>query len=174
MTYEVVAFFPETNNTPQIRVTATIPAMGWEPAIRALAEAGARFWWTEYDWSAADMVGHPKVPPQRVTVTMISEARETTLDLGPTPDQSPPTVLTVTPNTGPRAGGTLVTITGRGFTGVTDIAFGSGWAAPLTHTDETVTCHSPIHSTAALVDVTVWDGYRSRELGTLAQAFTYT
>ena len=181
MDYEVVAHFPGTDNTPYIQVRAKIPVTGWEPAVRALAEAGARFWWTEYDWSVADMTGHPKVPPERVTVARIAEASETTLDLGVTPDQSPPVVLTVTPNTGPRAGGTLVTITGRGLIDATNVAFGSSWATPLTRSDEAVTCHSPIHSTAALVDVSVWNNYGAGPdypygllLGTLPGAFTYT
>ena len=45
---------------------------------------------------------------------------------------SPPAVTSVSPNSGPAAGGTSVTITGSGFTGATAVAFGSVAATKFT------------------------------------------
>jgi hypothetical protein len=45
---------------------------------------------------------------------------------------APPTITSVSPNTGPKAGGTHVTITGTGFTGATKVAFGGVAATSFT------------------------------------------
>ncbi|WP_344447400.1 IPT/TIG domain-containing protein, partial [Kitasatospora nipponensis] len=45
---------------------------------------------------------------------------------------SAPVVTTVAPNQGPTAGGTTVTVTGSGFTGATDVRFGSTPATTFT------------------------------------------
>jgi hypothetical protein len=66
-----------------------------------------------------------------------------------------PTVIKLTPKTGPTAGGTSVTITGTNLTGATAVKFGSTNAAKFTVNSSTkITATSPA-SAAGLVDVTV-------------------
>jgi len=66
-----------------------------------------------------------------------------------------PTVTKLSPKTGPAAGGTSVTITGSGFTGVTKVTFGSAVASNVTVNSETsITVVSP-PSPAETVDVRV-------------------
>jgi hypothetical protein len=55
----------------------------------------------------------------------------------------PPTVTGVSPQTGPRTGGTLVTITGRDFAGLTRVMFGSGEAPIKSSTDTSAVVESP-------------------------------
>ncbi len=55
-----------------------------------------------------------------------------------------PTVTGLSAHGGPLAGGTLVTITGTGFTGATAVEFGSSLAADVTVVnDTTITAESP-------------------------------
>ncbi len=66
----------------------------------------------------------------------------------------PPTVTAISPSSGPAAGGTLVTITGTGFTGATEVAFGSTAATSFTVNSATsITAAAP--AGAGTVDVTV-------------------
>ena len=65
-----------------------------------------------------------------------------------------PTVTGVSPNSGPAAGGTLVTITGTGFSGVTAVDFGTTAATNVTVVnDTTITADSPAGT--GTVNVTV-------------------
>ena len=65
-----------------------------------------------------------------------------------------PTVTGLSPTSGPAAGGTLVTITGTGFTGATAVDFGTTAATNLTVVSDTsVTADSPAGT--GTVDVTV-------------------
>ena len=64
-----------------------------------------------------------------------------------------PTVTGLSPTNGPAAGGTQVTITGTGFTGATDVHFGTIPASFLVDDDTTITVASPAGS--GIVDVTV-------------------
>ena len=66
-----------------------------------------------------------------------------------------PTVTGISPASGPVAGGTSVTITGTGYTGVTAVKFGSTAAASYTVNSATsITATSPAGS-AGTVDITV-------------------
>lgn len=68
---------------------------------------------------------------------------------------STPSITGVTPSSGSSSGGTLVTITGSNFTGVTDITFGGIPAAGSTVlNDTTLEAFAPAHSIGA-VDITV-------------------
>ena len=59
-----------------------------------------------------------------------------------------PTVAAVSPTSGPAAGGTTVTLTGTGFTGATQVLFGSTPGTSLSVTSSThLTVKSPSHST---------------------------
>ena len=65
-----------------------------------------------------------------------------------------PTVTGLSPTSGPAAGGTLVTITGTGFTGATAVDFGTTAATDVTVvSDTTITADSPAGT--GVVDVTV-------------------
>jgi len=68
---------------------------------------------------------------------------------------APPTVTSVSPSTGPIAGGTSVTITGTGFTGATAVNFGATAATSFTVNSATsITATSPAGA-AGTVDITV-------------------
>ena len=65
-----------------------------------------------------------------------------------------PTVTGMSPTSGPAAGGTLVTITGTGFTGATAVDFGTTAATGVTVVnDTTITANSPAGT--GIVNVTV-------------------
>ncbi|MNW94848.1 IPT/TIG domain protein [compost metagenome] len=69
--------------------------------------------------------------------------------------QPPPTITGVTPASGPASGGTAVTITGTGFTGVTALKFGANNGVAVTVVNATtMTATSPAGS-AGTVNVTV-------------------
>ncbi len=76
----------------------------------------------------------------------------------PTPGQGP-MVSSISPTSGPAAGGTTVTITGSGFTGATDVSFGST-AGTLVSVDSDIqiTAISPIGSGTIHVTVTTPGG----------------
>ncbi len=60
-----------------------------------------------------------------------------------------PTITSVSPTSGPDAGGTSVTITGTGLTGATDVSFGATAAASFTvDSDTQITATSPAHAAA--------------------------
>jgi hypothetical protein len=66
-----------------------------------------------------------------------------------------PTVTGLNPTTGPSAGGTVVTLTGSGFTGATGVTFGGTAATAFTvSNDTTITATAPAHA-AGQVDVVV-------------------
>ncbi|WP_309145061.1 MULTISPECIES: IPT/TIG domain-containing protein [unclassified Bradyrhizobium] len=83
-----------------------------------------------------------------------------------------PTVTSITPTSGPEAGGTVVAITGTGFTGATAVKFGATAATSFTVNSATsITATAP--AGAGTVDVTV-----TTPVGTSATSaadrFTYT
>jgi large repetitive protein len=65
-----------------------------------------------------------------------------------------PSVSGLSPNAGPVDGGTVVTITGTGFTGASAVDFGGIAASFVVNSDTSITAFSPA-GTAATVDVTV-------------------
>ena len=66
-----------------------------------------------------------------------------------------PTVTSVSPDTGPTGGGTVVTIAGTGFTGATAVDFGASPATSFTvNSDTSITATDPAGS-AGVVDTTV-------------------
>ncbi|MFT4279352.1 MAG: IPT/TIG domain-containing protein [Rhodopseudomonas sp.] len=68
---------------------------------------------------------------------------------------SSPTVSSISPASGPSAGGTSVTITGSNFTGATAVSFGGAAATAFSVTSATtITATTPAHGAGA-VDVTV-------------------
>lgn len=84
----------------------------------------------------------------------------------------PPSVTSVSPASGPAAGGTSVTITGTSFTGASSVKFGGTAAASFTVNSATqVTATSPAGS-AGTVDVTVTTSYGTSGTGA-SDRFTY-
>ncbi|MGD9933351.1 MAG: IPT/TIG domain-containing protein [Dehalococcoidia bacterium] len=84
---------------------------------------------------------------------------------------APPVVTGITPTSGPTTGGTLITISGTGFSGAYAVSFGEDSIAPYTVTDTQLTVISPPHA-AGLVHLHV-----TTPLGTSASTtldnFTY-
>jgi hypothetical protein len=66
-----------------------------------------------------------------------------------------PTVTGVSPTSGPRSGGTSVTITGTNFTGATSVTFGGLSATFTVNSSTRITATSPAMSTAGLVNILV-------------------
>ena len=86
--------------------------------------------------------------------------------------EATPAVTSVSPNAGPLAGGTSVTITGTGFTGATEVDFGANPATSVVVASDTqITCKSPAHA-AATVHVTVTTSGGTSGTST-ADQFTY-
>jgi hypothetical protein len=83
-----------------------------------------------------------------------------------------PVVTSLSPTTGPISGGTVVTITGTGFTGATSVTFGGTAAAITSVTATTITVTAPAH-TAGTVDVLVTTP-AGTSANTAADNFTYT
>jgi hypothetical protein len=79
-----------------------------------------------------------------------------------------PTVTSVTPGTGPTAGGNTVTITGTGFTGATGVTFGGVAATSfMVVNDTTITTVVPSGSTGGAVSVIVTTGVGSNAANSL-------
>jgi hypothetical protein len=88
----------------------------------------------------------------------------------------PPTVTSVTPNSGPRVGGTSVTITGSGFAlgSATTFKFAAGAATAVDCASTSVcTAVSPPHGTAAAVDVKAKVASYGSPKSAPADQFTY-
>lgn len=84
----------------------------------------------------------------------------------------PPAVSSLAPASGPEAGGTVVVITGTGFTGATEVAFGATPAAAFTvDSDTQITATAPAGTGAVDVRVTT-DGGSSDTSGA-GDDFTY-
>jgi len=103
-------------------------------------------------------------------ITDSNTHQEYELTGGPTAPAGPPSVTSVSPSKGSTAGGTSVTITGKGFTGTTAVTFGSTAATAFTVTSPTtITATTPAHA-AGGVAVTVTN---ANGPGVEATGFTY-
>jgi hypothetical protein len=88
------------------------------------------------------------------------------------PVAPPPTVASLSPQQGPAAGGTNVTITGTGFTGATGVSFGGTAATAFTVVSDTeITATAPARNAGA-ADVTVTTANGTSAVVT-SGAFTY-
>jgi IPT/TIG domain len=82
-------------------------------------------------------------------------------------------VTGVSPTNGPTSGGTIVTITGTGFTGATAVKFGATAATTYTvNSDTQITATSPVGSSS--VDVTVTTPVGGTSVTSSADLFTYS
>jgi hypothetical protein len=81
-----------------------------------------------------------------------------------------PTVSAISPAAGPTGGGTLVTITGTGFAGATEVIFGTTPGTIVTVSPTTITAYSPPGTNYACVTVTTPSGTSA---SAPADIFTY-
>ena len=89
------------------------------------------------------------------------------------PALAEPVVTGVSPSDGPPAGGNLVTITGTGLNGTSEVDFGPAGVTPLTATPTTITVNAP-PGTPGPVHVTVITGSAGvRSAATDADLYTY-
>jgi hypothetical protein len=85
--------------------------------------------------------------------TALSTARIDAHDQAASPPPAAPTVSSVSPSSGPAAGGSYVTITGTGFTRTSTVSFGANAATIESLDSTTITATSPAGT--GTVDVTV-------------------
>jgi hypothetical protein len=86
-------------------------------------------------------------------------------------ENDPPTISTVTPNTGTTAGGTAITLVGTNFNGATAVTVGATAATSVVVVNDThITCVTPA-KTAGAKDVVVTTPAGS---GTKTNGFTYS
>ncbi|WP_416193271.1 IPT/TIG domain-containing protein [Nitrobacter sp. TKz-YC01] len=106
-----------------------------------------------------------------VAVAVTTSGGTNSLPNGFTYSALAPSIISVTPNTGPATGGTPVTITGTNFTGATAVTFGGAPATGVTVVnDTTITATTPAHAAGAVaVAVTTPGGTNS-----LPNGFTYS
>ena len=85
-----------------------------------------------------------------------------------------PSVSAVSPNSGPVAGGTTVTISGSGFIAGSSVAFGTHPAAAVTIvSNTTITAVSPAATAPGTVDVTVTAPGAGTSISSVGDHFTY-
>ena len=80
-------------------------------------------------------------------------------------------IYTVSPSSGPQAGGTTVTITGANFVNVNTVKFGGTVATFTVDNPQQITATSPAYAITGLVDVSVVSTYGT---ATSHGAFTYS
>ncbi|MHB8817035.1 MAG: IPT/TIG domain-containing protein, partial [Steroidobacteraceae bacterium] len=85
--------------------------------------------------------------------------------------QAPPIITNVSPNIGPSAGGTSVTITGNFFSGTTSVSFGGNAAAFTFNAPNQITATSPPGS--GTVDITMTNGVGTSLPNPPTDQFTY-
>ncbi len=83
-----------------------------------------------------------------------------------------PQVTSISPFEGSEAGGTVVTITGSGFTAATGVNFGQTQVVPVVINDSTITAVAPT-SVPGAVNITVTDGIDTSPI-VRADIFTFT
>jgi hypothetical protein len=82
-----------------------------------------------------------------------------------------PFIYTVSPNTGPKAGGTALVITGANFTDVATVRVGGALATFTLITSTEIHATTPAYPITGLVDVSATSTFGT---ATLHGSFTYT
>jgi len=113
----------------------------------------------------------PAHAPGKVDVTVTNPDAKTATLIGAFTYVPPPTVMSVSPTSGPSAGGTAVTIAGSDFQQNATVEFGGVEATPVTVTSATqIQTQTPAHLSGSVdILVTNPDGQSDK----LAGAFTY-
>jgi hypothetical protein len=119
------------------------------------------------------------VPPQAAGTVDVTVTNSTGISATSTADHftysaAPlPSVTAVAPSSGSTAGGTVVTLTGSGFTGATTVSFGSTAANTFAiNSDTSLTATAPAHASGT-VDITVTT-YSGTSATSSADRFTYS
>jgi hypothetical protein len=88
------------------------------------------------------------------------------------PSPTIPTLYTISPPSGPQAGGTLITITGTNFVNITNVTLGGVNVPSFNVISPTqMTAITPAHSVTGIVDLSVYSTFGT---STLHGEFTYT
>lgn len=91
-----------------------------------------------------------------VTVRLVTPQGEATSEFG---YQAPPTLTTISPETGPLAGGDELTLTGTNLDGTLFVTVDTAELSPLTQSESTVTVQLPAHAAGPVtVSITTWGG----------------
>jgi len=90
---------------------------------------------------------------------------------GPSPQLLAPSITSVSPTTGPQAGGTTITIMGMNFPQVINVTVGGVQAAFTIVNPNQITATTPAYAVTGLVDVSAISAFGT---GTSHGAFTYT
>ncbi|HBP22613.1 MAG TPA: hypothetical protein DEA08_33145 [Planctomycetes bacterium] len=114
----------------------------------------------------------PANEPGTVTVSVTAGGKTGTLSGFTYVDGAAPVVDSLSPTSGPLAGGTLVTLSGSGFDSDAQVRFGGTLAASSGTTSTALSVLTPAASNAGLVEVRVTNP--STGLSTLAGTFTYS
>ena len=142
-------------------------------SFSVVSETAVRFVSPAYASGVFDMSASPILD---IKITTVGGSATLTNSYEYTSSSLVPVISTITPATGPTAGGTTITVTGQYFSGSysdsVSAAINSISGSSLVLIDDsTLTFVSPAGAAAAGLDVTVATG---GGLGTLAGAFTYT
>jgi hypothetical protein len=177
-TFTVSAAKPELEQ-PTEPITTDELVFDWTPvpgAAKYLIELSADSFWTvaTAEASVTDMWTPVAVPvgeyAWRVSALDNSGNVLSTSDTGELSVVEPLTITSVTPSSGPTAGGTSVTITGTGFDPAADVTFDTQAVTVVNRADNAITVTTPPHAAGA-VDVTVTNP-TGRSM-TATSAFTY-
>jgi hypothetical protein len=126
-------------------VTVTNGSVPESPGKIGFAQ-GTYYWQAEYSGDGGNEAS-------------ISRCGAEQLIVGPAVPPGPaPTVTGIAPKSGSSSGGTLVTIAGTGFTGVTHVMFGAGQAIIKSSSSTSITVESPAGSGTVIVTVTTPNG----------------
>lgn len=169
-----------TRTQTRVRSGATIQDTAWSVApgdgfygpsrILMLTDPNTGAAWTKAALDALEIGVSKTSGIQEVRTTAVYASI-----LAPLVDREPapsPIVTSISPTTGPKAGGTAVTITGTNFTLATQVLIGGVAATGMTVVSDTsITCTTAAASKAGIASVTV---VAPQGAGTLLNAFTFT
>jgi alpha-tubulin suppressor-like RCC1 family protein len=158
----------ETNSDVPVAVSGlssgvTAIAAGHYQSLALLSGGTVMSWGSDETWQLGNSAAKGKsAVPVEVSdltgATAIAGGAEFSLAVAP-PAPVVPTVTGVSPNNGPKAGGTTVTITGSHFTGATAVKFGMANATSFKVESETsITAVSPAGTGRVNVSVTTPEG----------------
>ena len=137
-------------STASDTVTATIPVGNGPDAIAVNPAGTAAYVVNNADGTVS------VISTSSDTVTATISGLNTPGPIAFLPAAAPPAVTSVSPASGPTAGGTTVTITGTGFTGATAVDFGTTPATSFTVVSGTsITATAPAAAGVGTADVTV-------------------
>ena len=184
----VLLFAPAAFATGTTTVTSVSPNTGSTAGGEVVTITGTYFIGTEWVKFGTNLATNISGSSNQLTVTSPAVASAGTVDVTVTTPSGtsaivpadqftysnpPPTVTSVSPNTGSTAGGDTVTITGSNFIGTSSVAFGTNLATIDSVSGTQITVTSPASAGAGTVDVTVTTPSGTSATGS-ADQFTYS